>query len=856
MANLTIHRVCDLGKMVTPERLNGNLYTGEGNAHRFEIECREDGLFKALTGSVTGRFLRPNNSTILLSGSVENGIAAVTLQPDCYNYNGPCGIVIYSVDDDVVTVIYAAVGNVSRGQVGTLIDSGEAVPSVDTYIANYKLTMAALAEVADLRNGLSGTLYGKAGDAVRTELANVRDTLNAQKVNAPAQDGTAGQVLATLGDGVTQWTTVGQPTDAQTLDALNAYLEAHPGALDVEHRGWVTPEMFGAVGDGTTDDSTAVQAAVNSGYNVRFLRKVYRFKQVTISDDIIIEGVGATLKPLAYSAASNQFVNMFISTDADVTMRNLKFLGLGAALTQTTDYQSLIAVNGGNIRLQNCEFSDISTKNQAVAGTDNWTRFANVLFAVGCVDVAEITGCKFTDIGGEEILSVMPGAETPLVGRCTFANNVVQDVEGYSFNLYAKHLDILSNTVDGFEFWDSTRFGPTLFNCHALHAWISGNVITNTDARDIFDFCEGPGQFRGYSVRIEDNYADTQGSVFAACCGEKVYLHRNYVVGGALYQGYDYNSIATGNAPAMYNDSILDASLVSIADNVFILRSVTRSGETLPIRAIVEPYNAGLWASINYADRTQLKHCEIRNNVIRTESGSEDAQYPTFTLDTMIAECDVLKNIVFNPGFSGGLRSPYPRVFTRCNAAFNHSIKRLRIDGNSIYCTDTDSRLEFLVGIVTPGSGQSEYGFDPANTYLIEDYDAGYNSVDRSYVPLMLYGTTPPRIFRKNAFTLTPAVSTSLITGTGMLSRATNSVRLYMRIHGSTNVGAGPLFVVPEAYRPQSNHTLLPGVISMTAAGEMLAATMQVTTDGNVSVTGGETGNLARLSGCIEYTLD
>jgi hypothetical protein len=63
---------------------------------------------------------------------------------------------------------------------------------------------------------------------------------------------------------------------------------------------YVTPEMFGAVGDGTTDDTNSIKNAINSGYPiVGFKNKVYG-----VSDSLVFNDV-CDLKDIAIIALSN-----------------------------------------------------------------------------------------------------------------------------------------------------------------------------------------------------------------------------------------------------------------------------------------------------------------------------------------------------------------------------------------------------------------------------------------------------------------------------------------------------------------------------------------------------------------------
>ena len=88
--------------------------------------------------------------------------------------------------------------------------------------------------------------------------------------------------------------TIGDLTDLNTSDKTSVVNAINDVLNVVDYRYYVTPEMFGAVGDGVTNDTTPFQNAVNTGKPV-MLTGNYLLDTITTAGDIIIVGNGHSI---------------------------------------------------------------------------------------------------------------------------------------------------------------------------------------------------------------------------------------------------------------------------------------------------------------------------------------------------------------------------------------------------------------------------------------------------------------------------------------------------------------------------------------------------------------------------------
>lgn len=205
------------------------------------------------------------------------------------------------------------------------------------------------------------------------------DKLLEPKLNRPIDehnqydDGADGQLLRSKGDGSTEWSDVGQPTDAQTAQAVSDWLDAHPEATTTVADGsltetkfsaalqlqtikdYVTPQMFGAAADGVTDDTTAINDciahAVANDKLIYFPTATYAVESsISINESVIIDFGNSTIKYTGAAYINDLICYGFITSAPYKTHNGLYNLNIDG----NANVKNGLHVTGGKgIRLSN-----------------------------------------------------------------------------------------------------------------------------------------------------------------------------------------------------------------------------------------------------------------------------------------------------------------------------------------------------------------------------------------------------------------------------------------------------------------------------------------------------------------------
>lgn len=238
MANNIIKRVWNQGSMTPIEDLQGSAFTNENGGHTFQISgVDSNGESLALSGTIAASFLRPDQTTVGISGSVSGGVASVTLSAECYGIPGRFGLVVFLTSDGKKTAIYSCVGNVARsstdavapGVVADVVDLiNEIEAAVDTIPASYSALMADIAPTYS-----SSALYA-VGDYAwyDGDLKRCIVPITVGETYTPAH-----WTSAVVGDDVCALKSAlsGNQTQIELLSENGYYIATNTGSIDLEN---------------------------------------------------------------------------------------------------------------------------------------------------------------------------------------------------------------------------------------------------------------------------------------------------------------------------------------------------------------------------------------------------------------------------------------------------------------------------------------------------------------------------------------------------------------------------------------------------------------------------------------------
>lgn len=274
---IVIERTVDISKPVQTETLRGNEFKLEANAHTFRISVVNNGAAVALTGSVSASMLLADGSGLTLGGSLDNGVAVLTLPQAAYGVPGRFMLAIYSVQtgateaETVKTCIYACVGAVINTYGDQQYDPGNLIPDAET--------LAAYIEACQTATTAANDAAGRAETAALTAVTYAAQTgkTDADKMQARTNIGAAAKddsYLAPMDAGVMKYL-VTDLHGTKTFISGNHYVYNYDGAATTNT--YVT-NLIGATVGTTKTTLTNWQPSLEQMMPVDVFGKAIRFE--------------------------------------------------------------------------------------------------------------------------------------------------------------------------------------------------------------------------------------------------------------------------------------------------------------------------------------------------------------------------------------------------------------------------------------------------------------------------------------------------------------------------------------------------------------------------------------------------
>tara|TARA_R110000868_G_scaffold206636_1_gene455449 strand:- start:6 stop:1697 length:1692 start_codon:yes stop_codon:yes gene_type:complete len=361
----------------------------------------------------------------------------------------------------------------------------------------------------------------------------------------------------------------------QTTLATMPYVPTGTGAVtttvQAKLRETVSVKDFGAVGDGTTDDTVAIQNAVNAcsaGATLNFPLGIYLISStITIATaSVMLKGVSnpeyVTVPTIKMTSGSNF---MFDCTNAGVVFEGLKFLGNG------TTYGASSTVNG--IRCSAASGTDcdnyfnacsfvylnkcVEIKGKNVSAVN--TLFSNSLYGLYLdrnVAVAadfrglSVTGCRFHSLGGASTAAygiyVVGYAAEANFRELVFVGNYVDDSYAAIYGC------INSATITGNMFTRMRGAGSTIeldltnstFTANLRNIVISGNSLFCNDTTNTSTGIKITSTCTLLIANNELNLYQYHGIALSGISGYLITNNSVYLCGAAAGNLYDGISIS------------------------------------------------------------------------------------------------------------------------------------------------------------------------------------------------------------------------------------------------------------------------------------------------------------------------
>lgn len=339
---------------------------------------------------------------------------------------------------------------------------------------------------------------------------------------------------------------------------------------------------FGAVGDGTTDDTAAIQAALDAAYQVFLPTGIFRITStISISDDgsLIGEGFGSVIL--------NDAVTRGVFTDGNnVTIASLRVIGDGSTAGHVDGRGAIHCENASNVIIDNVKVVDARSTGISIGSCTN-VQISNFIVDntlehgvyLADSDRVNVTNGNIYNAGQLEPATVPQGTGFKIAACTDIAANNVQTYLSRAYGCI----------VEGYITKSAERINLNNVSAQGGASGYSGLRITNyvNGLNVLGGFYRGEYGITDYSsdgIGIPENiYLSNVRAQGGTSYGLRVYYGNNVNVFGGQY--------ISGTSETIHIDST--AGIVNIFSNAVVTNggtntfgySIDSTGDLIPIKS-------------------------------------------------------------------------------------------------------------------------------------------------------------------------------------------------------------------------------------------------------------------------------
>ncbi|MGU3904786.1 phage tailspike protein [Escherichia coli] len=326
---------------------------------------------------------------------------------------------------------------------------------------------------------------------------------------------------------------------------------------------WVTPEQYGAYGNGLDDDSDALLAAISSGYPVWIRKKYLITVPLTLSSDTVIFGNGeinstnqedSVIKIVNASNVTVDNISVYKSLESnpgssslssDILVDNSQRVRINLAKTEISRIGNCILVTNGSrdVNVAGCYCTTDGSFDASELQTADTVASPNGIFiADSCRDIL-VYGNTCENIGHGVMIQNVSG-KTPIYNVIVSNNNIRKcssyGVLSYRLSESIYNVNISDNIIEdvyGTYYNSSTPSAPYTHGSgiygqnvhrHVIKGNLIRNVCVNTNNFGTLSPAGiGFGSVTGFN--ISDNIISLSGSNGIICDGSDIIVSNNII---------------------------------------------------------------------------------------------------------------------------------------------------------------------------------------------------------------------------------------------------------------------------------------------------------------------------------------